>query len=376
MRSGLTFRPAVEREHDPIDVDAAAVVERDLRDLGAVAEEPRARDPAGAAFGQRRSPVRALGRELERAQRPRAAGEQLAPQVDRVATGRDRELVDRRLACELRMGVADRSPHHRRDPRLEVRRLEPEVLDRVRRVDRAGRREEVDAVREHHITDERQVHGRRLGHDLLMPRGQATVRVGPGPHAVGGHRAVAADLELLLAQRLDLDRVLPVERSRDLHCLGRRIVLGARVEPERSAGKRDVHLHLLLVDPGDRGGVHLHVLGRLGSRPTPRARRPRASGMPRCSAPSGRERGMATRMSRRPSRPRRPAPRRRRRRLGPSRRSRPIRAAGRARRAAPRCSAARRSCRPTRPPARAARAARRRTSRQRQRRPPRSERPP
>ena len=223
--------------------------------------------PRALPSGSGDAPVRAFGCELERAQRPRAAGEQLASQVDRVAAGGDRELVDRRLARELRVGVADRSPHHRRDPRLEVGRLEPEVLDRVWRIDRAGRREEVDAVREHHVTDERQVHGRRLGHDLLMPRGQATVGVGAGPDAVNGHRAVAADLEFLLAERLDLDRVLPIERSRDLHRFGRRVVLCARVQSERSAGERDVHLHLLLVDPGDRGGVHLHVLGCLGPHP-------------------------------------------------------------------------------------------------------------
>ncbi len=186
-------------------------------------------------------------------------------------------------------------------PRLEVGRLELEVRERVRRVDGAGRREEVDAVREHHVADERQVHRRRLGHDLLVAGRQATVRVGRGAHAVDGHRPVAADLELLLAQRLHLDRVLPVERSRDLHGLGRRVALGARVQPERSAGEGDVHLDLLLVDPGDRRGVHLHVLGRLGARPTPRARRPRASGTPRCSAPSARERGTAACTSRRSS---------------------------------------------------------------------------
>jgi len=62
-------------------VDPAAVVERDLRDLSAVAEETRAGDSAGAAFGQRRSPAGALGCELERAQRARTVGEKLAPQV-------------------------------------------------------------------------------------------------------------------------------------------------------------------------------------------------------------------------------------------------------------------------------------------------------
>ena len=53
IRSGLTFRPAVEREHDPVDMDAPARVERDLRDLGAVAEKAGARDPARPPFGQR-----------------------------------------------------------------------------------------------------------------------------------------------------------------------------------------------------------------------------------------------------------------------------------------------------------------------------------
>src|SRR6202035_2042528 len=46
----------------------------------------------------------------------------------------DRELVDRRLARELGVRVADRSPYHRRDAGLEVRRLELEVLERIRGV--------------------------------------------------------------------------------------------------------------------------------------------------------------------------------------------------------------------------------------------------
>src|SRR5205823_10119791 len=122
-------------------------------------------------------------------------------------------------------------------------RLEAEVLDRVWRVCRPGRREEVDAVREHHVTDEWEIDGGWFGHDLLMPRGEATVRVGSGPHSVDGHRAVATYLELLLPQRLHLDRVLPAERSRDLDGFGHRVVLGARMESERSAGEGDVHLH-------------------------------------------------------------------------------------------------------------------------------------
>lgn len=49
---GVDVSPAVEREHDPVDVDAPAIVERDLRDLGAVAEEAGPRDPPRPAFGQ------------------------------------------------------------------------------------------------------------------------------------------------------------------------------------------------------------------------------------------------------------------------------------------------------------------------------------
>ena len=148
------------------------------------------------------------------------------------------------------MRVADRSPHHGRDAGLEVRRLELEVLEGVRRVGGAGRREEVDSVGEHHVAHDRQVHRRRLGDDLLVEGGQSPVRVGCGAHAVHGHRAVAARLEILFAQRLDLDRVLPVERPGDLHGLGGRVALGARVQSERSPGEGDVNLDSLLVDAG------------------------------------------------------------------------------------------------------------------------------
>src|SRR4051812_3326330 len=70
---------AVQREHDPLDTDALAVIERDLGDIGAVAEEARARDPARATFRWRAAPVGHLRRELQYAQGAGVVGEQLAP---------------------------------------------------------------------------------------------------------------------------------------------------------------------------------------------------------------------------------------------------------------------------------------------------------
>jgi hypothetical protein len=58
---GVDLDAKVERVDDPVDVDTSAVIEGDLGDLGAVAEEAGAGDPARAALGRGRSPARALG---------------------------------------------------------------------------------------------------------------------------------------------------------------------------------------------------------------------------------------------------------------------------------------------------------------------------
>jgi hypothetical protein len=81
-----------------------------------------------------------------------------------------------------------------------------------------------------------------------------TLRVGCGADSVNGHRAVAARLEVLLAERLELDRVLPAERAGDVYRLGRWVSLGAAVVPERAAGEGGTYFDLLLVDAtGFRG---------------------------------------------------------------------------------------------------------------------------
>jgi transposase-like protein len=65
---GVDHDSAVEGEHDAVDVDAAALVERDVRDLRAVAQEAAAGNAARVTFGAGRAPRRAFGCELERVQ--------------------------------------------------------------------------------------------------------------------------------------------------------------------------------------------------------------------------------------------------------------------------------------------------------------------
>ena len=151
-RSGLTVMPQSSAKTIRLDADAAAVVEGDLDDLGAVAvEEAAAGDAARVALGQRRSPAGAVGGQFERPQRARVVGQQVAAQVDGVAAGGDGELVDRRLAGELGVRVADRPPHHDGHAGLEVGGLQLEVGQRVRAVDGAARRHVVDAVLEQEV---------------------------------------------------------------------------------------------------------------------------------------------------------------------------------------------------------------------------------
>jgi hypothetical protein len=142
-----------------------------------------------------------------------------------------------------------------------------EGVGRVRAVDGAARRHVVDAVLEQEVDRERHAGRGRPGGDLLVEPGQAAPGVGAGPDPVHGHRPVTAGLELLLAQRLELDRVLPVQRPRDLHGLAVRIVAGGAVQPERPAGERDVHPDPVLADPGGRRGRHPGVGGPLGADP-------------------------------------------------------------------------------------------------------------
>ena len=101
----------------------------------------------------------------------------------------------------------------------------------------------------------------------MVDGGDVTGRVGAGAHAVGGHRPVVAGLEVLLAQRLDPDRVLPVEPTRDLCGFGGRIVAGGAVQPERAPGERHVNLDLVLVDAHRVRDRHLAVKRGLGARP-------------------------------------------------------------------------------------------------------------
>ena len=81
------------------------LVERDFSDLGAVAEIATDCDAASPILSNRRRCL--LGCNFERPQRTGIAGKQFAPQVDRIATSGKSELVDRGLARELGMGVAN-----------------------------------------------------------------------------------------------------------------------------------------------------------------------------------------------------------------------------------------------------------------------------
>ena len=105
----------------------------------------------------------------------------------------------------------------------------------------------VDAAFDQHIGHERQVG--EVGSAAIcwwkaVRRPRRRRRPGPGARPSPG---TGRTLELLLAQRLDLDRVLPVQRPRDLHGLAGRVGAGGAVQAERPAGVRDVHPYPVLV---------------------------------------------------------------------------------------------------------------------------------
>src|SRR6266851_10418286 len=165
------------------------------------------------------------------------------------------------------MGVPDRTPDHRPDAYVDLRRLELEVWKRVGVVDSTRCGEEVHAVFDHDVAYEGKVRrGVRRG-DLLVERSQAPLVVGARSDAVHRDRTEVTRLEILLPRGLQLDRVLPVQRSGDLDGIPGRIVGRAAVKPERSACVGDVNVDLVLVDPGGTGSGHLRVARRFGAGP-------------------------------------------------------------------------------------------------------------
>src|SRR6478752_4713928 len=100
-----------------------------------------------------------------------------------------------------------------------------------------------------------------------MESGQTALVVGAGPDAVDSDRTEVTGLEVLFAGGLQLDRVLPVQRSGNFHSVPGRIMGRAAVEPERSTGVGDVNVDIVLVDPGGAGGGHLRVARRFGAGP-------------------------------------------------------------------------------------------------------------
>src|SRR4029077_938146 len=124
-------------------------------------------------------------------------------------------------------------------------------------------------VGEHDVPDERQVDRGGLGGDVVVHGGDSTGTVGAGPDPVHGHGAELADLELFLAQGLDLDGVLPPQGPADPCRLDGRVVAvgGAVVQAEGTTGDRDVHLHPIRVDAGRLGGCGAGVLRGLAGGP-------------------------------------------------------------------------------------------------------------
>src|SRR6266566_2578128 len=198
---------AVEREHDALDVNAFAVVLRNLDDLRAAAEVVGARDAARATLGQRRSPSGALRCELDGAQRAGIVHKKIAPKIDGVAASGDCQFVESRLACELGVRIADGPPDHDGNARVNVRGFDFEVLERVRVIHHTRHRHEVDAVFEQEVPDKRQVGRGWLRGHLLVVCGQPSVGVGAGAHAVYRHRTKATALEFLLSRGLHFDRL-------------------------------------------------------------------------------------------------------------------------------------------------------------------------
>jgi hypothetical protein len=102
---------------------------------------------------------------------------------------------------------------------------------------------------------------------VVVDGGEMAAVVGPGADPMCGHRAEPAGLEVLLAEGLHLDGVLPFEGLGELYRLGGRVPFCAAVEAEGPAGEGHVHMDAVRFDTGGTGGGHAGVLGGLGGGP-------------------------------------------------------------------------------------------------------------
>src|SRR5712691_1420728 len=116
-------------------------------------------------------------------QRARIVHEQFAAKVDRVASSSDCQLVERRLACELGVRIADGTPDHNRHSGVNVGGFNLKILERVWVVDDTRYGHEIDAVFEQDVTHEWQIGRGWFGGDLLVVCGEPSVRVGASAHA-------------------------------------------------------------------------------------------------------------------------------------------------------------------------------------------------
>jgi len=94
---------------------------------------------------------------------------------------------------------------------------------------------------------------RSFGHRRLALPGESKPSVIEAPSAT---TEPPTGLELLLARRLDFDRVPPAERPGNLYRLGCRVLGRAAVQAEGAAGEGDVNFHQILVNAAGRGGGH------------------------------------------------------------------------------------------------------------------------
>ena len=165
---------AVEDEHDPVDMDAPARIERDLGHVGAVAEEAGAGDPARAALGWSACPSR-RARPRARARAASADCRPAGPGAGR--RGREPAAIASSSIADSRANSVCELPT---DRQTIVGTPDSKFVDSSRKFSNAYGGSAAPVVVKKstplvNITSrtKRQVHRRRLGDDLLVERGRA-----------------------------------------------------------------------------------------------------------------------------------------------------------------------------------------------------------
>ena len=200
-------------------------------------------DPPRPAGGQRLTPARLLGRQIQDGQVAGMLGQERAPHLERIAAGRVRALVQERLGRER--GVRAARPSATRAPARRPRWCGAPRRCWARRTEGRGalHGRGVDPV-PHHGQRGRRALEDRLADDAVLPADDVALRVEPGAQAVHVERAIPAALDVVLARPHELHGLVAPDGLGDGGRLPDDLAVRGGAAAETAARQHGVDAHL------------------------------------------------------------------------------------------------------------------------------------